>query len=128
MTTVATLLMMPVTPDEARCKVHLIHGDKRESRCVLAKTHQENDSDHLDVHGCRAKVLVSQATIREVAALAEADRIEQEKKDERRLRRSKEIRDAESAISDLLEQPGVSRDRVVKLLREMADAIENDEL
>lgn len=52
-----------------RCQVHLIHEDKSESRCVLAKAHLLDDSDHQDEHGHHAPVLVHQSTIREVQAV-----------------------------------------------------------
>lgn len=57
-----------------RCKVRLIHTEHgihiQSRRCVLPANHQEHDSDHRDKHGCRAPVLVSQATIREVARVS----------------------------------------------------------
>ena len=55
-----------------RCQVHLIHEDKSESRCVLAKAHLLDDSDHQDEHGHHAPVLVSQSTIREVKRIQDA--------------------------------------------------------
>lgn len=55
-----------------RCKVPMIHPDKTESRCVLHKDHQQDDSDHIDIHGHTAPVLVHQSTLREVRALQEA--------------------------------------------------------
>jgi len=55
-----------------RCRVHLIHPDESESRCVRPKSHLLDDSDHVDEHGHRAPVLVSQSTIREVKAIQDA--------------------------------------------------------
>lgn len=52
----------------SQCRVYLIHPDKSQSRCLLDADHLLDDSDHLDEHGHTAKVLVSQATIREVKA------------------------------------------------------------
>lgn len=57
-----------------RCAVHLVHQDKSESQCVLDASHLDDDSDHVDEHGHRAPVLVSKATVRQVAALAEYGR------------------------------------------------------
>ena len=64
-----------------RCKVmmmhpageHSIHTDM-DFQCILPASHQKHDSDHVDIHGHTARVLVRQSTIREVAALAESDR------------------------------------------------------
>lgn len=55
-----------------RCAGRLIHRDKSESQCVLPRAHLLDDSDHQDEHGCRAPVLVSQSTIREVQAIQDA--------------------------------------------------------
>lgn len=60
-------------PDEQRCQVNMIHqgmAAQLEFRCVLIRDHYviDEDSDHIDEHGCHAQVLVSQATIREVEA------------------------------------------------------------
>jgi hypothetical protein len=73
-----------------RCQVSLIHRSRNSysSQCVLRKDHQDNDSDHEDRHGCKAKVLVTQATLREVRGLAEYDREQAEP--ENRWRRAQE--------------------------------------
>lgn len=55
-----------------RCRVHLIHEDKSEARCVLPQKHLLDDSDHEDEHGHHAPVLVHQSTIREVQAIQDA--------------------------------------------------------
>lgn len=55
-----------------RCKVPMVHPDKTESRCILHWDHQRDDSDHIDIHGHRATVLVHQSTIREARAVREA--------------------------------------------------------
>lgn len=52
--------------DGKRCQVDLIHEDKSAARCILPRTHLLDDSDHVDEHGHHAKVLVTQATLREV--------------------------------------------------------------
>lgn len=52
---------------ETRCLVNLIHKDKSEARCIRHPEHQREDTDHIDEHGCHAPVLVTQATIKEVA-------------------------------------------------------------
>lgn len=53
-----------------RCKVNMVHEDKSESRCVLDKDHLLDATDHLDIHGHKAPVLVHQSTIRQVEAIA----------------------------------------------------------
>lgn len=53
-------------PDEARCRVSLRHQDGTEAPCTLRRSHQRDDSDHVDEHGHTAPVLVSWATIQEV--------------------------------------------------------------
>lgn len=63
-------MVHPATTDYAAGS----HMPKREYPCILPKTHLNHDSDHVDIHGHTAPVLVHQATIREVAALAEHDR------------------------------------------------------
>lgn len=47
------------------------HGDGSISPCILGRGHNitVEDSDHVDIHGHHAPVLVHQSTIREVAAV-----------------------------------------------------------
>ena len=52
--------------------VSLIHTDKSEARCVLHRDHPQDDSAHMDEHGCHAPVLVHQATIEEAARVQAA--------------------------------------------------------
>jgi hypothetical protein len=60
---------VPVAADSPlRCHVHLIHADKSEDRCVLAQDHLTDDLPHVDSHGHRAPVLISQSTLDEVRA------------------------------------------------------------
>ena len=54
--------------------VSLIHTDKSEARCVLHRDHQQDDSAHMDEHGCLAAVLVHQSSIREAEAVAARQR------------------------------------------------------
>jgi hypothetical protein len=56
------------------CGTPMTHPDKSVSYCTLPKDHYitVEDSDHCDEHGHTARVLVRQATIREVAAITSA--------------------------------------------------------
>lgn len=54
-----------------RCPTPMIHEDKSTAQCVLDRDHVLTDSDHVDEHGHTAKVLVSQATIREAQRMQE---------------------------------------------------------
>ena len=105
------------TDDKKRCFVHLIHSDKSESRCILHKDHQDNDSDHIDEHGHTAKVLVTQATIREVRALAEYDR----KKREEEETHEREIDEIVEEIMDIAY--GIDRLRAVHRIRAVIERI-----
>jgi hypothetical protein len=62
-------------PEAVRCKVHLVHADRSEDRCILHRDHQLQDTDHRDKHGHHAPVLVCQATIDEVRRVTEARRL-----------------------------------------------------
>lgn len=94
---------------EPRCLVRLEHGlgneqdvvaqacETEDAQCVLPASHQNGvpgryaeDTPHKDAHGCRAEVLVSQSTIREVAALSEHDR---------RVARAREIADDSALLA-----------------------------
>jgi hypothetical protein len=63
-----------ITAELARphCGTPMTHPDKSVSHCVLEKDHfiAVEDSDHQDEHGHTGPVLVSQATIREVASVS----------------------------------------------------------
>jgi hypothetical protein len=48
------------------CAVPMLHRDQSEAPCLLARGHQEQDTDHVDEHGCTAPVLVHQSSIEEV--------------------------------------------------------------
>ena len=54
------------------CGTPMRHPDDTVSPCTLPKNHQVlvEDSDHVDVHGCFAPVLVHQSTLREVRRVA----------------------------------------------------------
>ena len=54
------------------CGTPMRHPDGTVFPCTLPKDHfiQVEDSPHYDAHGCSAKVLVRQATIREVVRVA----------------------------------------------------------
>jgi hypothetical protein len=59
-----------------RCQVSLIHRDKSREQCQLNREHVESDSDHVDQHGCKAPVLIRQATIRQAEVIAAERRAE----------------------------------------------------
>jgi hypothetical protein len=61
----------PLADDAVACGVPMTHEDGSVGHCTLPRGHQRQieDSDHYDEHGCIAAVLISQSTIREVAAL-----------------------------------------------------------
>ena len=60
-----------------RCPTPMQHQDGQIAQCTLDRSHALDDSDHVDEHGHTAPVLVSQATIREVEAVARARQEEQ---------------------------------------------------
>lgn len=57
-----------------RCPTKLDHTQNgvevQSLRCVRPASHHQHDLPHLDRHGCKAKLLVSAATLREVQAIA----------------------------------------------------------
>lgn len=56
-----------------RCPVMMEHPSGRpDARCILPASHKEADTDHVDEHGCKGPVLVSQASIDEAARVTAA--------------------------------------------------------
>jgi hypothetical protein len=49
--------------------VNMVHPDETKERCVRHQDHVLHDTDHIDVHGHRAPVLVHQSTIEQARAL-----------------------------------------------------------
>lgn len=45
-----------------RCQVFMVHDSANPTRCRLHREHVLDDTDHLDHHGCRASVMVSQVS------------------------------------------------------------------
>jgi hypothetical protein len=52
------------------CQTPMQHRDSTVSLCVLPASHLLSDSDHRDVHGCTAHVLVHQASIADAQRVA----------------------------------------------------------
>jgi hypothetical protein len=63
---------VPVAPDSPlRCPKPMVHPDETVERCVLHYDHMQDDTDHVDTHGHRAPVEISQSTIEQARMIRE---------------------------------------------------------